>query len=414
MVHGILLIGFFVYALGLPKVSPAILIVLLFIVLHKTRLLLQNIFVNNVFLLLAFLSTYNLLMYMYGFMNLFDAIKFGIATMGGYVLGYYFVRYLFQSQKIYMITWYIVSLSFGYVVISFFTLKYTRSVLNVSNMEDIRFGLDIITGMKVNILHFIQLSGIGFALLPIFFVLIFMDVDKKQKYIFGLAIFFLFILAFFASFGIAQRTHYAIALSSWFVLLTHLLLFEQDIKTQKKIWIVSLVILAFVLILIIYINNEYFFHKYMLYRFYVKGFDSERFDNWLSILLNSIQYPMGGKMFNLPVSTWAHNYWLGILYETGYVPLLFVIIFHIRHVYYLFNFIKSNNDILIRYTILICYTYYTSNMFLQPVLHFNKFMFIFYFLSGILCSYHVFNTKAKHKLNIQSEASRTSSSYLSM
>jgi O-antigen ligase len=79
------------------------------------------------------------------------------------------------------------------------------------------------------------------------------------------------------------------------------------------------------------------------YRLAEKGLETDRYDAWLSSVDQMFEYPWGGRFMKLPDGLrYVHNIWLDQLYNTGIIPMILLMAFHILQIPIFFDFLKLN------------------------------------------------------------------------
>lgn len=102
-------------------------------------------------------------------------------------------------------------------------------------------------------------------------------------------------------------------------------------------------------------------------------------------------YPFGGYRMYLGGLSYAHNLWLDVLYATGLIPFMFLLLFSIYVLINLYKLIKmpslSLSPKLLWFGI---YAGYMLNFMVEPILEGVPMMFIsFCFISGMLSNYYM-------------------------
>jgi hypothetical protein len=75
-------------------------------------------------------------------------------------------------------------------------------------------------------------------------------------------------------------------------------------------------------------------------RFNDEGLDSGRYQAWADILESMPNHVFGGRSFQIS-ETFAHNIWLDVFYDGGFLPMLLLLGFHVIHIGLAFKVIRS-------------------------------------------------------------------------
>jgi hypothetical protein len=117
-----------------------------------------------------------------------------------------------------------------------------------------------------------------------------------------------------------------------------------------------------------------------------------RFTAYMLALRQMFVYPMGGYKMYLGGVSYAHNLWLDVLYATGIIPFIFLILFSISVLINLYKVMKINAlPISFRLLMFGIYAGYLLNFMVEPILEGVPQMFLsFCLISGMLSKFYVF------------------------
>lgn len=223
----------------------------------------------------------------------------------------------------------------------------------------------------------------GLSLIPMILI---QDPSRKKKQI---LIKIMIIISFVISLGISlqmgSRTSIIVSISAF--LMFYIVL--EKLSVKKFLNLTSgllLASLAYVLFKINFLNLSDWWQNTSTYnRFKSTGLESGRTDAWKEVTNHFFDFALGGK--KIPISLdYAHNLWLDILYETGWITTLLLLFFTLINIYILFIFLNSNYDKVLKSILLLSFLGLYLFFMSEPILSGNErnFFVLYCFLHGIV------------------------------
>ncbi|MEH6889046.1 hypothetical protein V7024_04730 [Bacillus sp. JJ864] len=230
----------------------------------------------------------------------------------------------------------------------------------------------------------------GLVILPICFMSF-----KELRY--GKALKFLCFLSFLISlYGIiilANRTGFILILAS---LIAVSLLVKKTTFLRVVKWFVG--ILSVMFIKFLYDNNmdiKYFLLQYPLFsRFNEMDMRNDpRFESWKEAFMGLFTNPTGGRKTSLSLN-YAHNMWLDVGYDVGILSFFLLLLITFLGLSALYNFIKSNQPLLLKGLIVGLYTAMFLTFMVEPIFegwftYFTVFCFVFGLTHGLNFKYRI-------------------------
>lgn len=195
---------------------------------------------------------------------------------------------------------------------------------------------------------------------------------------------FLFTASAYAAFQTSSRTGVLLIAISLFITI----FFKEKMNTKRIIRIFLflgiIVILAF-----LYLSDAFGIKSYiessLLYeRLVTSDTDMSRTDAWISVISNLTRYPLGGKGVDLSVG-YAHNMWLDVAYEGGFLPLIILLAFSIMALFTIVRMFRDKNPLYFKKIVALMLTAFVTIFMLEPVLEglTAYFMFFCFLLGGV-------------------------------
>ncbi len=326
----ILLLIFFIFGLDVPRISTLAIFLLFYITLIKWNDINKKDFIIQSFLLLMFSFTYYLIIYDYGFIELWSAIKNVLMIQFCYTLGYSINRKNTYNWP-YNLIWIILSIVAGFVVFSFLSVysEYGYNELIIQReATPLWAGEDPINAPVLGLF-----ASPGLCLAPLLFFGKDQLMKKSHSFLIAIIVLLLFIGGFYVNFFLQNRSPFvALVLSS--ISSTFIYFFMKGSKLSYKIKTLFLIVIIFSISYHLFVNNIYDYTRFpIIERFMIIGIKTDRYESWkymIRALLNFTNIS-GGRIAYIGGLSYAHNLWLDIAYSAGILPLIFLLIFHANH-----------------------------------------------------------------------------------
>jgi hypothetical protein len=196
-------------------------------------------------------------------------------------------------------------------------------------------------------------SCLGISLSGMIFSKSLFSKDKKENILLFLILTLIFSMSLYSSVAIGSRTPVLVMTFSFFisyiytqykyVFLSHS---SSHQKRLSKLLVYASIIILFLIFFSVVTNfnlADVFKDTNFGYRLAEKGLETDRYDAWLSAIDQMFEYPWGGRFMKLPDGLrYVHNIWLDQLYDTGIIPMILLMAFHILQIPIFFDFLKLN------------------------------------------------------------------------
>lgn len=366
----VLLLGIVLIAMEIPKLSPAILILIFtgIIIKWSTVKSINEAFFLRMVLLLLFAATYFSILAYYGYNNttIANAVKYTIYLVGMYAIGFVVGKAnkpSLQDRPLSMM----LSPVTGAVLFSFLCVY--REISNGNLLEiaeravpSFWAGSDLINGPGLG-----ALASLGICLAPVLFLSTREGMGKTKYYSFKLIVLLLVIIGSYTNLALQNRGPFVALAVSFFAALC-LVFFTGMAKSAsyKSRFAISLLLIVLLGWVIIY--TDLFSQFTMFERFAHSGIESPgRSTAWLLMMKGIFSSLAGGRFVDIQMD-YVHNAWLDVAYDTGIVPFLLLLIFHGSHVSIFIKLFKSSlNSIMVLMITCLSVSFFVS-LFIEPAL----------------------------------------------
>ncbi|MEH1767114.1 MAG: hypothetical protein V7L30_11770 [Nostoc sp.] len=347
----------FILTLNIPLISFFIFIVYFLLVFIFAALqlldnkvntfkkaLLNKSFVRVFLVIIFFALSYFITILNYNYIDKTTAIHSIILTVISYFIGYS-INIEKLPDKPFNFIYLVLALIGGGVI--FVYLSVINSAMFVNNGIDIfnrsvpnfwKFDAELINGPALDLY-----SMIGMSLIP---VIIYGKTQEIRKRVYIIIITISSILAcsaLFTSLALQGRKTF---LNLLVVLLLTTLFKINKIKkvSTKYIFVLAILLISTILIF----NLGAIMDSSLVFtRFREEGIESGRYETWLEVIESMPNNLFGGRSFRIS-NSYAHNIWLDVFYDGGFLPMILLLIFHILHIVPLLKVLSSKlPDILI-------------------------------------------------------------------
>ena len=120
-------------------------------------------------------------------------------------------------------------------------------------------------------------------------------------------------------------------------------------------------------------------------RFQESGLESARYDAWEQVLTNFFAYPLGRREIDLKLG-YAHNLWLDVVYDVGWIAGVLLIVFMVISLIVLFKFMKFNHPLYLKAIMLLTFVGFYIFFMTEPTLSGGQrvYFVLYTFFVGIL------------------------------
>ena len=359
----------FFFGLSVPKISQALVyVVFLILFLHWQGRIVKD-FAFPVLLLLSFIMTYYLALFLYGFAGLSHVIHRPLLFIGFYALGYSLDRSRVVKWP-YGLGLLMLVLVSGTVFYTFLCLYFVPSNQVIEIMATRTVDSFWLEGETTNgtIVGLFASLGLCFAPVAIFSK----DKNLSMSYFLPLTalIFLLFAVCLYAITVLQVRSP-IIALGMALLLTAVIFVFSNFIKGGPQRRFMKLLLAFLLLVMAVYLllpSERQFDFSAIFARFDRRGLNTPRYGAWEDLLVGLPKNLMGGRHIPLNGLNYAHNLWLDIAYDVGIFPLFFLVIFHIFHLRSFFNIITSRLPLFVRTVVASMGVSFFVGFMVEPVL----------------------------------------------
>ncbi len=385
LIFAIAIIGFSINRYTRP--ITLLLLPYLFFVLLKSRNCAG--FYKVLLLLITFSITHYTILYFYGLGSLTDLVFNTLSAAIAFCLGYAVSRndngYIKTNRYIFLI---ISSMT----LLAFTSLVHTQSVFG--SVEDASV---VLQGRSVQTLWGYTISATGvnaffsysLSLLPFILMMVsFREIKVKKIYRFISVV--AFIMGIYGTMQLGNRTGFMIVIIS-----TLAVILRTPSMTNKKRPLLALASLLALIVAMMLFQYSHVLNGTLLYErsSQLSLNDDLRYSAWSSALIGLFDYPMGGQKTLLPTS-YAHNMWLDVGYQTGFAPLLLLLTITLAAILVVRRFNKIDHPIEIKFLINALFTASIIVCFVEPILQgWTFYFYVFCILLGVV--YGCNSAKAK-------------------
>lgn len=341
-------------------------------------------FLLNFSLLLSFCFTYYLMMLHYDYISSYDAIRNPVYMIGSYALGYSVRRRIvpYWPEGIILV---LLSLIAGSTLFSFLSATTTGAQMSFSDW-DVRMipsfwdQNEIIPATCMG-----AYSSLGLCVLPVIFFIKRGELSNRNLFLFFSSLIALFFFGSVANVVMQNRTPFiAMILSS----IAATLLFSAG--TDPPRYKVSRVLMAgaVVFTLLLIMRYQVDMSQFMLFkRFHEGGLSTPRYEAWMAIIGRLPDNLVGGRAVYLAGLNYAHNIWLDVLYDTGVVPFIFLVLFHLSHGGALVRIVRAPLPVNLKMTMMGISIAYLATFMVEPAMSFsNMYISASCFFLGLMLS----------------------------
>ncbi|ERJ10936.1 hypothetical protein [Haloplasma contractile] len=269
-------------------------------------------------------------------------------------------------------------------------IKYFQRYGFISTVAGPRIIPDIWTGVEFTA----TIQGTKFTLmLGLLFYSILLITNKGNKK-FGFLIILLIIFSLFVAFILGNRTAIAILLINF---AANIVLYNFSCKKfdQNRFKVINFILFILLIIFVFYTSNIFNIKEFIQSStWYLRSnsmelTDDPRIEAYKNVLVQIVRYPLGGYRMHLGNVNYVHNLWLDVIYATGLIPFIFLVLYTLQVMYSLLEVIR-NNYISIDLKILLFSTYlaFILNFMVEPILEGVPFMFLsFCLINGMVKKY---------------------------
>lgn len=225
---------------------------------------------------------------------------------------------------------------------------------------------------------------LGLSLIPLAFAS-FKYTKKRNVILIKILIIISFIISLMLALQMGSRTSIIVSISSF--LLFYVIIEKFSIKkVTRMISVGFLLVIFWFLYKFNFLNIEQWWKSTRAFsRFESSGLESSRTVAWGKALKSFFEYPLGGKEIPLNLN-YAHNIWLDVLYDTGWITTLILMFFTIINLYVLYLFFMSNYSSTLKGFILLSFLGLYLLFMSEPILSGRErsFFVLYCFLYGIV------------------------------
>lgn len=335
-------------------------------------------------LLITFL-TYSSLTLMYGFIEVGTAIRYILIPITMLSLGYHLVRNDVNFKKTYL---YLFTLIISFTLYGFFDYLKTINVYGTLDAAMLVFGgrvlLNVWDGTPVSATAINMTLSLGLSLLSLIFI---SSREMPTKMVTKGLLIFSFLVSAFITIQLGNRTSLVIII----VCLLVSVLFSRKLSMKK--------IKNFILTAIVFsIGSTLYFLNFLglktigensllLTRFTQMNLtDDPRKDGWITAFFGLFEYPLGGRETIIPGLKYAHNMWLDMGTDAGFLSFFLMIFFSLLTLAAIVKFVRSCQSILMKSLVIALYTAFNLTFFIEPVIQgsFTYFIIFCFFIGMIL------------------------------
>lgn len=338
------------------------------------------------FILFAFTLMFTLIIYTYEYIGYSSIPEYAIIPVIALLSGYLISRNDLDNKKVYSIIFLIMIFMTLYILMSYIkTINYFGSLENASKYFDSR---SIASMWNMN--HEIKATGMtvrllfGLALIPTIFIPI--KTKKRKMFLLTKIITIIcFVISIFLSLSMGSRTGILLVIMSF-------LFFVFTIRRNViEIFLRTLGITFFFFFLMILYNINIFniktwwMNTSAYTRFQEIGIESSRTDTWLVVLKNFFKYPLGGRKIDITIN-YAHNLWLDVIYDAGWIVGILLIVYSVLILVYLIQLVYLNCPVYLKSLILLMFLGFFIFFMTEPTLSGGQkdFFILFCFFNGVL------------------------------
>ena len=391
----IFIVLFLLFKLNTTKlIIASAVIICLIICIKKTK---NNLLLNRSdllinFLLLGFSTSYYIISWANGYINLERGIQGILSIQALYLLGHYSFLIFKQKDNNLKVIIPVISIALGFSVY-FFAAILIASIDSKSFFIYSRYIKSLWANQKILATVVAIYSSMGIALLPLGVKLLRHPNKTKLNILLILTIFFMGATSLISSFMLSNRSTFSLLIIILFLFICYILYLNYMKNGISWIKCLLLISILFITMYLIFFQIDFsFLNQFeipLFQRFAKNNTGDARLNLWAISIKNLSTNFWGGKTYPLiiPKSTGAslpyfkffmkytnflhpnyyqgiyyipatyffpyiHNLWLDIHYESGILPFCFLITFHLAHLKSLLSLILNTKRQIIAITVL--------------------------------------------------------------
>lgn len=348
-----------------------------------SRKISKDFLITGIFLLL-FSVTFSLIMYGHGYTGKGLIPVYLLFPFLAFIGGYFISETDKSYRKVYSIVFLFMIATTGFVFLSYLqTISVYGSLENVTNVLGGRLIAsfwDVSSPIRATSMAVMLLFGL--SLLPTVLV-----ATPKSKWFLGAKILTVvsFITSMIMALQVGSRTSVMVAVIS----LIAYILFVGKFNLKKIYGILSIALVGGIGR---YLFNRDIFNMKTAYeetviyeRFQESGLESARYDAWEQVLTNFFAYPLGRREIDLKLG-YAHNLWLDVVYDVGWIAGVLLIVFMVISLIVLFKFMKFNHPLYLKAIMLLTFVGFYIFFMTEPTLSGGQrvYFVLYTFFVGIL------------------------------
>ena len=339
IIYVLMLLSVFVFSLNIPDVSQTVMFVasIIAIYLNYHKLLLPK-FMLSVALLFSFLTVHYYMLFSYGYITGRFVIQHALLLLCCYLLGCSFGRKITPKWPSGLL-WVLLAMVAGFVFLAFFsTLLSDMDMYSKHFGRANRTGVFIWTGEVGGFGPMLGTQGaLGAVLLPVFVFGKDNRITSRHYFVASTIILILVVTGVYTNLLLINRGPFIVMLLAFFIstivyfklkkekLYSH----QTDISLRGLLFTVMIILVLIICYYIAYIDTD-ISKLGVASRFQRQGLSTVRYEIWKNALIATLSHPLGGRSMYIG-HTYAHNIWLDIGINTGLIPMLLLLLFHINH-----------------------------------------------------------------------------------
>lgn len=339
-----------------------------------------------VLILFLFSVIYTLITYMYEYIDVGLIPAYVSLPVLTYIFGYLVGEKDYKYKSTYCIIFVLLITVSGYGLLSYLRTIYVFGELGNawSALGARAIGSFWSPTMRIKATELAVDLSFGLALIPVIFV---PRISRNQKWFFTskLVTIICFVISVFILIQLGSRSSIIVIVMSF--VFFYIFIGRVSIKNILILFITCIVVfLTWLLFNFNVFNLKGWLESTSTYnRFIQSGLESGRFEAWTEIIDNFFRYPLGGKKIDINLN-YAHNLWLDVLYNAGWIVFIPLIIFTFISLITLIKFIAINHPLYIRSIILTIFVAFFFFFMTEPILSGRErsYFILFCLFSGII------------------------------
>ena len=333
-------LSIFIYGLTIPRLSNVIMLIVVLIILirnsmRNTKEINKGILVP-VLLLFMFSTTFYVMLYLNRLSELSPTLIVNIFLIpAAYFVGYTINRKNTPDWPNGLLPVFL-SMVTGFVIITFLSVYTETGAFGYAVELKIRSAQSFwgkSSGIQED-----MFASLGMCLLPVLFFGRVKHLKRYYRLFIATIIVVLFVLGIYVVFAVQFRSP-LLALSLSFIVsgVVYILKIKEDIK-KRDIFMTIIFIAGVAFFLLKYLPMIY--EDYHIFKRLEIPFETNRYFVWALTIKQIPSNLMGGGNVYID-QNWPHNLWLDVVYFTGILPLMLLLIFHFTQLKRLIIVIRS-------------------------------------------------------------------------